>query len=71
MDFELIGEIAKVKTIATGTAVRDEHVFVGCMGELDGGKLRALLRCGYLMVGYAWRRFIGMKRTGLVKKNSN
>jgi hypothetical protein len=48
-----------------------EHVFVGCMGELDGGKLRALLRCGYLMVGYTWLRFIGMKRTGLVRENSN
>ena len=48
-----------------------EHGFVRCMGEPDGGKLRALLRCGYLMVGYAWLRFIGMKRTGLVRENSN
>ena len=23
-----------------------DHVFVGSMGELDGGKLKALLRCG-------------------------
>jgi hypothetical protein len=44
MDFELIGEITEVKTTATGTGVRPAHVFVGYMGELDGGKLRALLR---------------------------
>ena len=48
-----------------------EHVFVSGMAERDGGKLRALLRCGYLMVGYAWLRFIGMKRTELVRENSN
>jgi hypothetical protein len=31
----------------------------------------AIVRCGYLMVGYAWPRFIGIKRTGLVRENSN
>lgn len=46
-----------------------EQGFARCMGELDGGKLRALLRCDYLMVGYGWPRFIGMKRTGLVREN--
>jgi hypothetical protein len=48
-----------------------EHGFVSGMAELDGGKLRALLKYGYLMVGYAWPRFIGMKRTGLVRESSN
>lgn len=48
-----------------------EYVFGSGMGERDGGKLRALLRCGYLVVGYAWLRFTGMKRTELVRENSN
>ena len=71
MDFELVGEITELKTIATGTGVRDRARLRRLYGRADGGKLRALLRCGYLMVGYAWPRFIGMKRTGLVRENSN
>ncbi len=48
-----------------------EHVFVGYMGEPDGGKSKALLRCAYPMVGYELPRFIGMKLTALVRGNSN
>jgi hypothetical protein len=49
MDFEFISEITEVKTIATGTGV---HVFGSGMAELNGGKSKALLRYGYLMVGF-------------------
>lgn len=71
MDFELIGEITEVTTIASGTGVRDRARLRKFMGELDGGKLKALLRCGWQMVGYAWPRFTGMRRTALARENSN
>jgi hypothetical protein len=35
MDFELIGEIAEVKTIAREREFATAHVFVSCMGELE------------------------------------
>ena len=71
MDFELIGEITEVKTIATGTGVRDRARLRKVYGRARWRKVKGVLRCDYLMVGYGWPRFIGMKRTGLVRENSN
>ena len=71
MDFELIGEITEVKTIATGTGVRDRARLRRLYGRARWTKLMALHRSDYLRVGYGWPRFIGMKRTELVKENSN
>ncbi len=46
-------------------------VFVSCTEEKDDEKLKVLPKFVWLMVGYAWLRFIGMKRMELVSKNSN
>ena len=44
------------------------HVFVGYMGELDGGKLKALLRCGCPMVGYGLAEIHWYEAHGIGKR---
>ncbi len=39
--------------LSGGLVFAIEHVFVSGMAERNGGKLRALLRCACLMVGYS------------------
>ena len=48
-----------------------EGDFVSCMEEPDGERLKVLPGSAWLVVGYDWLKFIGIKRMALVGENSN
>ena len=71
MDFELVGEITEVKTIARGGGVRDRARLRKLYGGARWRKVKGVARVRLPNGRNAWLRFIGMNRTGLEKENSN
>ena len=69
MDFEIVGEISAVETIAKGLGCAIASVCENCTVVRVGASSKVLHGCGCRVVGYAWLKFTGMKRTALVNEN--
>jgi hypothetical protein len=71
MDFEIIGELTEVVTIASGTGVRDRARLKRVYGPGRGASARGSRVFVSQIAESAWRRFIGMKLMESERKNSN
>jgi len=70
-DFEIVGKITAVKTIALGHSIRELPELRARFGQGRWRKRKALPMCAFLMVRYGWLKFTGMKRTELVGENED
>lgn len=71
MDFVLVGEITEVKTIATGTGVRDRARLRKWYGGARWRKVKGVAQVRLPNGRIRMAEIHGMKRTGLVRENSN
>ena len=71
MDFEFIGEITEVKTIATGTGVRDRARLRKWYGGAKWRKVKGVAQVRLPNGRIRMAEIHGMKHMGLVRENSN
>ena len=68
MNFEILGGITSVRTIAIGRSVRESKRLRKFYGGRRWKKLKVLPPSGFLMVRYTWLNCIGMKHTASARK---
>lgn len=71
MDFELVGDITDVETIAAGRGIRDLPRLRRLYGKGYWRKMKGSARIRLRMVGFASLNCTGMKRTASAKKSSS
>jgi hypothetical protein len=69
MDFELVGEITQIETIASGSGVRDRARLRRYYGVGRWRKLKGIARVRLVDGPYAWLKFTGMKRTASARES--
>jgi hypothetical protein len=71
MDFEIVGDISRIETIARGSGVRDRARLRRQYGPGRWRKLKGVARIRWLTASYALLKFTGMKRMVLARESSN
>jgi len=71
VDFELLGRLAAIETVAAGRGIRDLARLRRLYGKGYWRKMKAPPESGCGTAGFDGRKSIGMKRTASVKKNSS
>lgn len=71
MDFELVGEITDVETIAAGRGIRELARLRRLYGKGYWRKMKGSARYGCRTVGFGSLNCTGMKRTASAKKRSS
>jgi len=71
MDFEIVGEITVVETIAAGKGIRDLRRLRRSHGKGQWRKMKGIARIRLMTGAYGSRSFIGTRRTGSGKKKSS
>ena len=62
MDFEIVGEISEVETIAVGSSIREITRLCRAYGSGRWRKLKGVAWCNCAMVRFGRPSFIGTKR---------
>ena len=68
MDFEILGEITDIETIAVGRSIRELQRLLRCMALADGEKGRVLLESVSEVAKSGWQNYTGMKRMGSARE---
>ena len=70
MDFEILGDLTDVETIAAGSGVRDLPRLRRLYGKGRWRKMKGVARIRLPDGWSVWRNFTGMKRMGSARKSS-
>jgi hypothetical protein len=69
MDFEVVGQIVKIETIALGMAFENCKTLSAYSATPIGGNSRVKPRSNFPVVMFVWLRYIGTKPTGSGEEN--
>jgi hypothetical protein len=70
MDFEIVGDLVEVETIASGCGIRDLRR-LRRNGKGYWKKMKGIARIDYRVAGFVWQNCTGMKRTASARKSSS
>lgn len=68
-DFEVIGKIESIETIAVGPSIRELHRLRKAFGHGRWRKLKGIATVDCKMVQFAVQKFTGTKRTASVARS--